>query len=91
MSTETSTPAIEDDKTVLVEIENSYADGHESTVQVRVAPPADPDDEEEVDDWWNNTVFPLTGDGHSETMNSSYEAKVLEGPEALVDANYGWG
>lgn len=87
MSTETSSSQAE---TVLVKIENTYADGHESTVRVRVAPPADPNDEVDVDDWWNNVVFPLTGDGHSTTMNSSHEATVLEGPEGLVGEEYGW-
>lgn len=88
MSTETSTS--DSTETVLVEIENSYSDGDESTKQVRVAAPENPDDEDSLDDWWNDVVFPHTGDGHSKTMSASHEAKVLEGPEALVGATYGW-
>ncbi|MFJ2662523.1 hypothetical protein [Arthrobacter koreensis] len=86
MSTETSAEAA---PTVKVKIENSYADGHESEKIVLVAPPEE-FDEDSIDEWWNNDVFAHTGDGHSETMDASYEAKVLEGPESLVGTTYEW-
>lgn len=76
-------------ETVLVKIENTYADGHESTVRIRLAAPEELDGDS-IDDWWNNDVFAHTGDGHSETMDASYEAKVLEGPEPLAGATYEW-
>lgn len=47
-------------------------------------------DESEVDECRNNDVFAHTGDGHSDTMDASYEAKVLEGPEPLVGTTYEW-
>lgn len=84
----TETPQMETE-TVLVKIENTYADGHESTVRIRLAAP-EALDEDSIDEWWNNDVFAHTGDGHSETMDASYEAKVLEGPESLVGTTYEW-
>lgn len=86
MSTDPSNNPVE---TVKVKIENSYADGHESETTVTVEPP-EAFDEATLDDWWNNVVFPHTGDGYSESMSSSAEATVLEGPQDLVDETYGW-
>lgn len=92
MSTEASTE--ETPGTILVRIENSYSDGHESTVTKRITAPENPDNEDELDEWWNDEVFTLTGDGHGEKnpgLDSSYSAEILDGPAELVGKTYEWG
>ncbi len=71
---------------VAVLIENSYADGHESRRVVEVDPPAGA-----LVDWWEDVIFPETGDGHG--GDASHDATVLYAPEAharLVGETYDW-
>lgn len=56
-------------------ITNTYEDGHESEHEVFVSPweGGVPDD-----DWWQDVVFPHTGDGSGENQNAFYEATIIE-------------
>lgn len=44
---------------VIVRIENTYSDGHTSTRHEELDAPDVADEQ-----WWQDAVFPLTGDGH---------------------------
>lgn len=65
---------------VQIGITNTYEDGHESEYEVWVpcwkggAPDTD---------WWEDVVFPHTGDGTGENMSASYEAVIV----AVSDPN----
>jgi hypothetical protein len=78
--------------TVTVRIENTYEDGHESVVEVEVETPADPTD---LEDWWDDTVFEHTGDGHgadNPKLGAWYEAKITRADdEKLVGMSMDWG
>jgi hypothetical protein len=77
--------------TLKVHIENYYEDGHESTSDELVEAPGPG---ESLEDWWEDVVFPLTGDGHGENMNSSYTATIIEADPAnahLVGQSNEWG
>ena len=72
---------------VTVKIENTYSDGrHSEGIVGVVAPSAD------LDDWWNDIVFPHTGDGHGEDgLGSCYTATVIAADEAeLIGKSYEW-
>lgn len=64
---------------VTVRIENTYSDGHTSTATVDVEPPDDTTVNADLDDWWSETVFEHTGDGHSadSELGSCYTATVI--------------
>lgn len=78
---------------VAVLIENTYADGHTSKRVVEVTAPDAPGD---VDEWWQDTVEPETGDGHGAEhprLGFYYEATVLYAPAPyahLVGARQDW-
>lgn len=59
---------------VRVRIENAYEDGHESSREVELEPP-----EGDIEAWWEDVVFPETGDGHAigNDMGSFYTATVI--------------
>jgi hypothetical protein len=65
---------------VEVKIENDYSDGHHSECVVELELP---DDMliADLDDWFNEVVFPKTGDGHGadEDLGSCYTATILTG------------
>lgn len=76
---------------VLVRIDNNYEDGHKSTATQTVRPPVVG---ESVEDWWENAVFPFTGDGHgmrNPKLGSLHEATVTKGPDWLVGQTKEWG
>lgn len=82
--------------TELVElrIENTYEDGHESIVTVRIPGPDDPNDEDDVDAWWDDDVFTHTGDGYGAKhpkLGCFYEATVISGPSHMVGTKREWG
>lgn len=80
-------------KTVLIQIENSYSDGHRSTRQERIAPP-EKFEEGALEAWWDDEVFDLTGDGHGEMnpdLDALYTATVLAGPIEMLGKTYTWG
>ena len=64
---------------VIVEIQNIYACGRTSisTEQVRYPEPG-----ESAEDWWDEVVAPLTGDGHP---CGAYERSVYEATVAKAD------
>lgn len=77
--------------TVIVRIENTYEDGHESTLEVEVGDPPNVDD---LEDWWEDQVWEHTGDGHAlgSGMGAWYEATIIEADDAsLVGLSMEWG
>lgn len=75
---------------VTVRIENSYTDGHESKSIVTVR---EPNEGEDLDDWFQDAVFPHTGDGHGidSGLGSCYTARVLASDDpALVGETNEW-
>lgn len=48
-------------------------------------------DNDELDEWWEEVVFPLTGDGFGESEDALYEASVIDSdiPE-LIGESYDW-
>jgi len=79
--------------TVTVKIENTYEDGHESVVEVEVENPEPEDDD--LDTWWEDVVFPLTGDGHGAKhpkLGCFYEATVIRADDQrMVGHTRDWG
>jgi hypothetical protein len=77
--------------TVTVEVSNTYACGRESTRITRVRGPVPG---EGLDDWWQDVVHPLTGDGHpcGASEHALYEATVVraDDPELLPGDTYTW-
>lgn len=70
-----------------VTLTNVYADRSNFTVET-VDSPTDITD---LEDWWEDEVFPLTGDGNGQSEYAIYEAVVTQSdiPE-LVGKRYGW-
>lgn len=77
---------------VSVLIENTYSDDHRSveTVTVPAPDPAAPD----LEDWWEEAVFPHTGDGHGigrPDLGSHHTATITEAEDAtLVGLDHEW-
>lgn len=77
-------------------VENWYADGHESKVEETGIDVPEWDanlGDYDIDTWWWETVFPLTGDGHGigkPGLSSQYTATVIAGPEWLVGKKHEW-
>lgn len=91
MTTETDTE--ESAGSILLRLDNAYSDGHESSTTKSVPAPEDLDDPDEVQDWWDTTVFNLTGDGHgaeNPDLGSFYTATVIKGPAQLLGKTYEW-
>lgn len=82
--------------TVEVKIENTYEDGYESVLTFDVVDPESTEEESpELEQWWEDEVFPLTGDGHGAKhpkLGAWYEATVTaaDQPE-LVGRSREWG
>jgi hypothetical protein len=78
---------------VTVKIENTYEDGHRSTFDYEVEDP-EGSSENLMDDWWENEVFPLTGDKHGAKhpkLGANYEATVIRADdEKLVGLSREW-
>lgn len=76
--------------TVIVHIENDYEDGYRSESDVELpAPGAD------VEAWWEDVVFPHTGDGHGvnpggRTLDACYTATVIAGEPDHVGLSNEW-
>lgn len=82
------------DPKVKIRVENTYSDGHESEHTAEVDPPASMATED-IDDWWDETVFDETGDGHGinrSDLGSCYTATVMEAADfpALVGQSHEW-
>lgn len=83
---------MDDSTLVTVHVENSYVCGHESEKTAQVEPP---DPEYDLGEWWRETVYDETGDGHgpcSQTEGSYYKATVTAAPgnPELVGQTYEW-
>ncbi|MDP9903148.1 DUF3846 domain-containing protein [Arthrobacter bambusae] len=74
-----------------VRIENTYSDGHESTTEVWLEPPAG-NSAKELEDWWQDEVFGHTGDGHGTdgSLGSLLTATVISGPTHLAGQTFEW-
>jgi len=79
-------------ETVVVRIVNTYEDGHESCSEHRVVAP-----QGDLAEWWEEVVFPLTGDGHgaaNPNLGTCYEATVIacdqEEHPGLLDESWEW-
>lgn len=76
-----------------VRIENTYEDGHSSTIDVWVDNPA-AFDEASLEDWWDEEVSIHTGDGHGAEhpdLGSIHDCTVISGPAEMIGKTYGWG
>lgn len=77
--------------TVTVKVTNTYEDGHTSQTVVDVDGPEDPTD---LDEWWEDEVFPHTGDGHGDAhpkLGAGYEAEIIHADEpSLVGQRTEW-
>jgi hypothetical protein len=64
---------------VTVRIGNTYVCGRSSGGEHQVPAPALNVSEEDLDDWWQEHVEPLTGDGHpcAADEHSLYEATII--------------
>lgn len=67
---------------VTVEIENDYACGRSSGGEHQVPAPPINATEEDLEDWWEEYVQPLTGDGHpcGAAEHSVYKATITAAP-----------
>jgi len=75
---------------VTVKIENAYEDGHESTSIETVRGLLDG---ETLDEWWQEIVWPLTGDGHGidEDLGTCHIATITAAEHpALIGKSYEW-
>jgi len=78
---------------VEIRIENAYSDGHESVHIAKVAEPASLS-ERDLEDWWQDVVFPKTGDGHGQhhSGGSYYQVTVIKADTtALIGQTHEWG
>lgn len=57
-----------------VKIHNAYSDGHESTHEALVPAPATGQD---LDEWFEDEVWPKTGDGTGVDKNACYTATII--------------
>ena len=73
--------------TVIVRIENAYSDGHESQTDVPVRAPGG-----DIEEWWQDEVYPHTGDGHGvDGLGSYYKATIIHADEEeLVGLSMEW-
>jgi len=67
-------------QTVIVHIENDYEDKYHSEFDVELAAP-DPSD---IEQWWEDVVWPHTGDGHGENLNACYTATITSADDSSL-------
>lgn len=85
---------------ITVCVENTYVCGRASEFVVELPPPAGLD-EDAVDQWWEETAYGATGDGHrtaddqpcAEREDALYEVTVLTAPDfpELAGQKREWG
>jgi hypothetical protein len=76
--------------TVTVRIENVYSCGRVSSSEEQVSAPTG-----DLDRWWENVIYPLTGDGHpcGSGEDAVYEATIVKSPDdrpELVGQSHEW-
>lgn len=72
-----------------IKITNTYA-GRVSTTVVEIEEAG----RDDIDDpnWWDEEVWPHTGDGHGQSESAWYDAEIIEAAdESLVGQTYEWG
>lgn len=77
---------------VKVKITNDYSDGHHSETEVDIDAP-DSLRAHDLDDWFQDRVFPHTGDGHGIDFDggSCYTATIIDARNpVLVGAEHEW-
>jgi hypothetical protein len=77
---------------MLLLIENSYSDGHESQQEVTVEEP-DEVSEADMDMWFQDVAYEFTGDGHGvgTKLGSCYTVTIMEAENpALVGLSEEW-
>lgn len=77
---------------VTVHIENWYSDGHESERTIHLPAPTG-DISGDLDEWFNEAVFPHTGDGHGtdSSLGSCYTASIVDAADkTLVGKSFEW-
>lgn len=74
------------DLSLTVRFENAYGDGHSSVHTLLLpAPGAD------IDEWWEDEVFPHTGDSHGiGSAGSCLTATVIAGPTNMLGMSNEW-
>lgn len=78
---------------ITVKIENAYSDGWESKSEVVVDAPDDLGWMGGLEDWFQDAVYPHTGDGHGadNDLGSVYVATIIAADEpGLVGVKYEW-
>lgn len=78
--------------TITVELDGAYASGHKAHRTVEVRPPTEEElCETDLESWWNDAVFPETGDGRPNDV-SCWEAKILAAPTCpqIIGRTYEW-
>ena len=77
-------------ETVTVSIQNHYEDGHSSEHEITAPAPADRT-EAALEEWFEEHVWPHTGDGHSTTMNAVYSASITRACSTeLIGITHEW-
>jgi hypothetical protein len=69
---------------VTLKIENTYEDGHESSRLVNVE---EPESFAALEQWWEDVVYPETGDGHGEKhpkLGCLFEATILDAADTSL-------
>jgi hypothetical protein len=76
---------------VTVKITNDYSDGHHSEREVILPSPELPLTRP-LDEWWDEVVYPETGDGHGiDGLGSCYTAEIIAADsESLLGRAYEW-
>lgn len=76
----------------IVSIENYYADRQNVSEGIEVESPTDLSPRG-LEDWWEDVVFPHTGDGLGEHQDAVYVATVVSSdvPGLSVGTSYEWG
>ena len=67
---------------VTVKIENDYEDGSHSERLVLVAQGPTSIEDEAMIEWFEERIWPLTGDGTGEHMSACYTATIVSAEEA---------
>ena len=78
---------VEGGDVVTVKIENVYSDGHQSSREVQAPGPVGV-----LGDWWEEVIWPLTGDGSGEDLDANYTATIIAcAHPGLLGKTYEWG
>jgi hypothetical protein len=75
---------------VTIRMENAYSDGHSSVQRHDVDAPGQG---VPIEDWWEDVVWPLTGDGHGidKDLGSYHLATIIEADRTeLIGETFEW-